>query len=214
MPFDQENISQRLDELIKLAPSQKIGCLEEAISSTINILEILYGTNSEKLKAYILLYQGYIRSPNKYLAVVVNSIQYGTLGILKSIKSEVAAGLVGNLELQAQGGIFADFITLARESLDENKDVAAVLVSSALEDALKRFALQNNLDVAEKNMSEVINALKSKRLLKDPQASIVQGHTKLRNNAFHANWDKIETASVNSAIAFTESFILDKFSSN
>ncbi|GAI75371.1 unnamed protein product [marine sediment metagenome] len=202
------------EELIKSAQSRKIGCLEEAISSTITILEKLYGTNSEKLKAYIHLYQDYVRNPHKNAAIVYESIHSGTLGILKSIKSEVAAGLVGNLELQAQGGIFADFITLARESLDENKDVAAVLVSAALEDALKRFALQSNLDVAEKDMSEVINALKSKGLLKDPQASIVQGHTKLRNKAFHANWDNIETASVNSAIAFTESFILDKFSSN
>ena len=41
------------------------------------------------------------------------------MGVLKSIKSEVEAGLVGRLKLQAQGGIFGDFITLARESLDE-----------------------------------------------------------------------------------------------
>ena len=214
MPIDQEIISQRLDELIQSVQSSNDGCLEEAISSTINILEKLYGTNSEKLKAYIHLYQAYVKAPNKNIASVADSICYGTLGILKSIKSEVAAGLVGNLELQAQGGIFGDFITLARESLDESKDVAAVLVSAALEDALKRFALQNNLDVSEKDMSEVINALKSKGLLRDPQASIVQGHAKLRNKAFHANWDKIETASVNSAIAFTERFILDNFGSN
>jgi len=211
MPIDQQNISQRLDELIQSAQSRNDGCLEEAISSTINILEKLYGTNSEKLKAYINLYQAYVKAPNKNIASVADSICYGTLGILKSIKSEVAAGLVGNLELQAQGGIFGDFITLARESLGESKDVAAVLVSAALEDALKRFALQNNLDVTEKDMSEVINALKSKGLLRDPQASIVQGHAKLRNKAFHANWDKIEKASVNSAIGFTEIFILEKF---
>lgn len=214
MPIDQQNISQRLDELIKSAQSDNPGTIGEVTSGTITILEKLYGKNSEKLKAYIQMYQSYLKDPNKTSGFVRSKIRYDTLGILKSIKSEVAAGLVGNLELQAQGGIFGDFITLARESLDESKDVAAVLVSAALEDALKRFALQNTLDVAEKDMSEVINALKSKGLLRDPQASIVQGHAKLRNKAFHANWDKIETASVNSAIAFTESFILDNFSSN
>jgi len=214
MPIDQKNISERLDELIQSAQSENPYTIGEITSGTITILEKLYGTNSEKLKAYIQTYQGYLRDPHKLGGSVQRTIRYDTLGILMSIKSEVAAGLVGSLELQAQGGIFADFITLARESLDENKDVAAVLVSAALEDALNRFALQNNLDVAEKDMSEVINALKSKGLLRDPQASIVQGHTQLRNKAFHANWDKIETASVNSAIAFTESFILDNFSSN
>ena len=121
---------------------------------------------------------------------------------------------MGSLELQAQGGIFGDFITLAKESLDESKDVAAVLVSAALEDALKRLALQNDLDVDDANMEQVINALKSKGLLKGPQASIAKGYKELRKKAFHANWNKIDTTSVNSAIAFTESFILDKFSSN
>ena len=210
MPIDQNNISQRLDELIKLVKSRNVGCLEEAISSTINILEKLYGTNSEKLKAYTLLFRDYAQNLN----LKKEKIRTATFGVLKSIKSEVEAGLLGNLKLQAQSGIFGDFINLAKESLDESKDVAAVLVSAALEDALKRFAMQNNLDVAEKDMAEVINALKSKGLLKGPQASIVQGHAKLRNKAFHANWDKIETASVNSALAFTESFILDTFSSN
>jgi len=137
---------------------------------------------------------------------------YSSSGTLESIKSEIEEGLIGNLELQAQGGIFGDFITLAKESLDENKDVAAVLVSAALEDALKRFALQNGLSVAEKDMAQVINALKSNRLLKEPQASIAQSYSKFRNKAFHANWDKIDKVSVSSAIGFTETFILENFS--
>ncbi len=89
-----------------------------------------------------------------------------------------------------------------------------MLVSAALEDALKRFALKNDLDVADANMEQVINALKGKGLLKGVQASLAKGHKELRKKAFHANWDNIEKASVNSAIAFTESFILENFSSN
>lgn len=211
MPVDQKSISKRLNELIQVAKSGNPEAIGEVTSGTITILEKLYGTNSEKLKAYIQMYQVYLKDPHRNSMVVKNKIRYDTLGILKSIKSEVEAGLVGNLELQAQGGIFGDFITLARESFDENKDVAAVLVSAALEDALKRFALQNDLDVADANMEQVINALKSKGLLKDPQASIAKGHKELRKKAFHANWDKIEKPSVNSAIGFTETFILENF---
>jgi len=211
MPIDQNSISLRLDELIQLVNSRNAESIGEITSGTISILEKLYGANNEKLKAYNLLYQEYARSKHKYAGSIQNDIRYGTLGVLKSIKSEVEAGLVGNLELRAQGGIFGDFINLARESLDENKDVAAVLVSAALEDALKRFALQNDLDVADANMEQVINALKSKGLLRDPQASIAKGHKELRKKAFHANWDTIEKASVNSAIGFTETFILENF---
>jgi len=213
MPIDQEIISQRLDELMQSAQSRSPGITGEVTSGTITILEKLYGTNSEKLKAYIQMYQVYVRDPHRR-AGIERQIRDDTLGILKSIKSEVAAGLVGSLTLQAQGGIFGDFIFLAKQSLDENKDVAAVLVSAALEDALKRLALQNGLDVADANMEQVINALASKGLLKGPQISIAKGHKELRKKAFHANWDKIDGTSVSSAIAFTESFILENFNSN
>jgi len=214
MPINKESVSLRLDELIKLAQRGNVDGIGEVTSGTISILEMLYGADREKVKAYIQFYQNCVRRKDINSIILQSDIIQHTLGVLKSIKSEVEMGLVGKLEVQAQGGILGDFITLAKESLDESKDVAAVLISAALEDALKRFALQNGLSVEDANMEQVINALKSKGLLKGPQASIVKGHKELRQKAFHANWDKIEKPSVNSAIGFTESFILDNFSSN
>jgi hypothetical protein len=203
MTINQENISQRLDELIKLAHPGNAGSIEagEVTSGTISLLDKLYGHNSEKLKAYNQLYQDYVKNKYKDSTGAINSICSNTLGVLKSIKSEVEAGLVGNLEIQAQGGIFGDFINLAKESLDESKDVAAVLVSAALEDALKKFAFQNGLDVDDASMEQVINALKREGLLKGGQASLAKSHKQLRKYAFHANWKKIDKISVNSAIA-------------
>jgi hypothetical protein len=61
-------------------------------------------------------------------------------------------------------------------------------------------------------MSEVINALKLKEVLKGPQAKISSSYITLRNKAFHAEWDKIDTLEVKSLIAFTEEFILVNFS--
>lgn len=214
MPINKESISRRLDELIELAKSKNPGIIEvgEITSGTISILEKIYGHYNEKMKAYNQLYQDYAKHKDKSHAFVILDICGVTLGVLKSIKSEVEAGLVGNLELQTQGGIFGDFITLAKGSLNESKDVAAVLVSAALEDALKKFALQKGLDVDDENMEQVINALKSKGLLKGAQASLAKSHKQLRKSAFHAQWDKIDKVSVNSAIGFTESFILEHFS--
>ena len=212
MPFDNENIIRRVNYLIELAG--KSGDDDrgggEVFSGTINILEGLYGSKSHKCKAYIDQHSDYIRNSGRsrqalYTMVAVSS------GVLKSIRDEIETGLTGNLELQSQGGIFGDFVTLARESLNENKDVAAVLISAALEDTLKRFALQNGLDVSDAEMSEVINALKSQGLLKGPQASVVQSYVKFRNKAFHAEWDAIEKETVNSAIGFTEQFLLGNF---
>lgn len=213
MPIDKEKITQRIEYLIELAKKSTDDPrgAGEVLSGTINILESLYGPGSLKCKAYVDEYNVYIRDSENRRGNLYGMI-LSSSGTLKSIKTEMEAGLVGNLELQTQGSIFGDFINLAKESLDENKDVSAVLVRAALEDALKRFALQNGLDVAEKDMTQVINALKGKNLLKGSQASIVQGYPKLRNKAFHANWSKIDKASVSSAISFTESFILDNFS--
>ena len=214
MPIDKERIAQRIAYLVDVA--EKSGDdttgAGEVISGVIGILQSLYGSESLQCKAYVDRYNLYIQNAATtrfYLYEMMRS----SIGTLKSIRSEMEAGLIGKLELQAQGGIFGDFILLAKTSIDENKDVAAVLASAALEDALKRFALQNALDVADANMEQVINALASKGLLKGPQVAIAKGHKELRQKAFHANWAKIDSTSVSSAIAFTESFILENFGS-
>jgi hypothetical protein len=215
MQIDKNSIIERINYLIDLAtkatkrwdPSSS----NEIASATITILEHLYGPHSNKTKAFLEQHHEYCKDKKSTRPFV--ALASSAQGVLRSIKSEVEAGLVGNIQLRAQAGIFGDFITAARQALDENnKDVAAVLACAALEDALKRYAEQSALDVGDADMSQVVNALKSQGLLKDPQATIVRSYVKLRNKAFHAEWDKIEKESVNSAIGFTEQFILEHFS--
>jgi len=213
MAIDKENLIRRIDELIDLATkAYNLSSSEhnEVVSGTITILEQLYSRDSHKTKAFLEQHASCFKQKESKQHAL-RDLAYSTKGILQSIKSEVDAGLVGNIQRQAQGGIFCDFLSSAKNSLDENKDVAAVLACAALEDALKRYAEQQVLSVSDSDMSQVINALKSQSLLKDPQASIVQSYVKLRNKAFHAEWDKIEKESVSSAIGFTETFILEHF---
>ena len=121
MPVDQESISRRLYELIQLAQSKQIREIGEVTSGTISILEMLYGANSEKLKAYNLLFQNYVRNPERASDNWIKSNMLSeSLGFLKSIESEVEAGLVGNIELQTQGGIFGDFITVSVHYISSN----------------------------------------------------------------------------------------------
>jgi len=134
------------------------------------------------------------------------------INILQAAKAEIKGGWLFTVEGQVSAEIFADFIALAKEALDDNKDVAAVLACAALEDALKRVAIKENLDVDDKDMSKVINALKAKGVIKGAQAPIVQSYVKLRNKAFHAEWDKFDKESVSSVIGFTEQFLLTNFS--
>jgi hypothetical protein len=86
------------------------------------------------------------------------------------------------------GEILGDFVGLAQRSLQEGyKDVAAVLACAALEDALKRYASLNGLEVGDKDMQEVVNALKSKGLVGGAQKTLLDAMPKLRDYAMHAN---------------------------
>ncbi|OGS27835.1 MAG: hypothetical protein A2297_06750 [Elusimicrobia bacterium RIFOXYB2_FULL_48_7] len=135
------------------------------------------------------------------------------LGQLNTLKHDIENDLIFNLEKQTIGSVVADFLSLAKVSIEEkNKDVAAVLASAAIEDALKRYALLNGLEISEKKMDEVVNAIKSVGLLKGPQASLLSAYVKTRNKAFHAEWDNLETPEVKSLISFTEEFILKNLS--
>ena len=104
--------------------------------------------------------------------------------------------------------MLGDFLTLARESHDEgHEEVAAVLSSAALEDALKRCAKERGLNVQGKNMMTVVNALKSNNIISKLQAKTLDGYTDFRNDALHADWDDIDSPTVISVIEFTDEFL-------
>jgi hypothetical protein len=134
-------------------------------------------------------------------------------GIFKAAKADYEAGCYTTVERLVSGEVFGDFITAAKRALDEgNKDVAAVLASAATEDALKRWAKANGLNVAGKDMSAVIAALKSKGLIGGAQKSILETVPKIRNAAMHADWNKIGSVEVGGLIGFTQQFLIENFS--
>ena len=133
-------------------------------------------------------------------------------GVFQSAKEDFEGGYVFNVDLRISGEVFGDFVVLAKQSLSEgHKDVAAVLASAALEDALKRYANAKGLSIGDQTMQEVINALKSKRLVSGAQKSLLDAMPRIRNFAMHANWGKISEPDVNSIIGFVEQFLLTNF---
>ena len=112
------------------------------------------------------------------------------------------------------GEIFADFTRLASLSLEEgHKDVAAVLASAALEDAMKKLATKNGITLPNNSgLSHIIDTLKSARVIGETQAAMLSGMPKLRNAAMHADWQKINDPEVRALIAFVEGLIALHFS--
>lgn len=134
-------------------------------------------------------------------------------GLFLSAKDDFDGGYVFDVDRQIPGEVLGDFIGLAKEALSaKQKDVAAVLASAALEDALKRFATLSGLDVGGKTMQEVVNALKGAGLVAGAQKGLLDSLPKLRNHALHADWQKIGEPEVASLIAYVEQFLLANFS--
>lgn len=132
--------------------------------------------------------------------------------MLNTIADEIRGGLLKSIRDEARSEILADFVVLAKETLDQGaKDVAAVLACAALEDALKRYAERVGIDAEGKDLSEVVNAVKASGRLSAPQGRILQSFIGVRNKAFHAEWAKIDTAEVHSVIAFVQEFVAKRF---
>lgn len=136
-------------------------------------------------------------------------------GIFRSAKEAFEGGYLFDVERDVSAEIFGDFVVLAKQALaEDNKDVAAVLAAAALEDALKRYAASNGLDVDDASMSKIIGALKSKGLVSGAQKSLLTAMLRMRNHAMHAEWEKIEKPDVSGLIGFVEQFLLTHFSRN
>lgn len=211
----KEVILERISSLLKLNSNEQREIPMQAYQlymGCVTIVSQLYGPTSvqmQALKEEKARLMG--RDANEYTknSILINELH----GLLKNVTDEVTAGLVKSVQDEAKGEIYADFIALAKRALDENsKDVAAVLASAALEDALKRYAESQNLEPMDKDMSEVISLLKGNQLLQKPEAKVVQAYVTLRNKALHAEWDKINSPEVSSMIGFVENFVLTHFS--
>lgn len=180
---------------------------------TVSIISSLYGPKSPQAEAVsetnarIMKYNWAETFKNGALILEMR-------GTLATVKAEIEAGLLTSIRHQARGEILADFILLAKDAIDNGeKNVAAVLACAALEDGLKRFAESVGLEVEDKDLSEVINALKAASVLPGPQAKVVQSFVGVRNKAMHAEWDKINTSEVHSVIGFVQDFVSKRFSS-
>jgi uncharacterized protein YutE (UPF0331/DUF86 family) len=207
----EENLLNRIDELLKLVWKDRYDVLGEIYSGTIAIATQLWGASSAQVDAVKQLRED-MRSSNWVESGKANNIVLQCQGVLRSIASDIRAGRLGSIRLESQGQVFADLINVAKTALAEGtKDVAAVLAAAALEDTLKRYGEVKGLDVEDKDLTTVVNALKSVGLLSATQGALLKGMVPFRNKALHAEWAKIDTAEIQGVLAFVEEFLVKQF---
>jgi hypothetical protein len=132
--------------------------------------------------------------------------------ILVSAQDDFKGGYLSSVEKNISGEIFGDFVGMARVALSEgHKNVAAVLAAAALEDSIKRFCKNNEIEVQDKSLQDLVNAMKSKSLLSGSKKSLLDSMPRIRDNAMHANWDKISEVDVGAMIGFLDQFLISEF---
>lgn len=159
--FKKEKYFEIIDKLlVSLKGPSGDAILPKVFYNTITLIENLYGKEDKRISNLLENKSKYFDS-NPHNTFADASLRNSVSGILQSIKHDIENDLIFNIEKQTIGSVVADFVTLAKSCADENnKDVAAVLASAALEDSLKRFAFLSGLQVDDKEMPDVINALK------------------------------------------------------
>lgn len=186
--------------------------VHQLYSATLNVITSLFGAKSPQVKS--LVDQRKMIATKKYSNVYeLRETCHLVSGVLTSTKNDIKSGLIYSIIIQASGAVIGDFLAIAKNELKGgNKDVAAVLVSVTLEDALKRKADELGIKTENKDLSGVINALKAQGFFSGAQAPIVSSYVKLRNSAMHADWSRIQETDVSSLIGFLEPFLVKNFS--
>jgi len=180
------------------------GVWQEWATSAQNLIKAVFGEESPHYRNFLKTYEKCAGSD-----LQVNVLQ----GVFRSAKADFEGGYVFNVDLRVSGEVFGDFVRLAKQALEEgHKDVAAVLASAALEDALKRYATTNGLSVEDSEMAQVINAIKGKGLVQGAEAKLIGTFPNIRNKAMHAEWEKISETEVGGVIGYVEQFLLKHFS--
>ncbi len=219
--MNKEEIKIHGSELLSLGESLKtdrdFGKTSQLLHGAISLTETCYGANSTQCSGLTAYRQKLIAAPDPHeqQRTMVNVIHF-TIGALQSLRSELNAGLIGNLQQQIAGEVLGDLIQLAKTVLSEDTpgtvNVAAVLTAASYEDTIRRMGSQLAGITDRPKLETVINKLKEAKHLKGAQVGIAQSYLKFRNDALHADWDDIEKESVNSCLSFVEGLLSKHFS--
>lgn len=218
MKIDKTSIFKRIDDLLegneKIIQGNTVHTdkVEQTVFGTLSIINICYGEKSAQYNALIHLRDKFIKAGSGWWQANAHDITAFVKGFLNALKIDLENNLLINFQDQVAGEIYGDFISLSKRLIDEgHKEPAVVLACGALEDSMKKFASKNGISVFYADLSNVVNSLKAAGLIKGTQAGVAQSYVKLRNKAFHAQFENIELPEVSSLIAFIESFILENF---
>ncbi len=189
------------------------GLSSQILQGAITLLEAVHGTDSPQIKALNDRVESIERSEGMRAPY---AIFQATKGAMSNLKGELDSGLIGSLSRTITGEVLSDFLGLAKEALDrgdENgKNVAAVLTAAAFEDTIRRMGVSFCGIHERDKLEKIVIALKERGILVGAQFGTVQAQLQFRNNASHADWNKIDRVGVGTALQLVQELLLKHFS--
>jgi len=171
---------------------------EALMTEVISLVHHIYGDGHPH-------YQRVIHFHNQHSLEGVKS----TKGLLQGTLEVLKNGWIDRLADRVAVDISTDFLEAAREMASAGeKDAAAVLACSVLEDSLKRLAARTCSETLQKKeLSVLANSLRKEGVIPKSTYSSIIGFKDLRNAAFHAKWDEVSKESVDLLLTFLPTFI-------
>jgi hypothetical protein len=90
--------------------------------------------------------------------------------------------------------------------------VAAVLAAAAFEDTIRKMGAQLCGIQTRDDLSKIVIALKTQGILVGAQFGTVQAQLQFRNDALHADWNKIDAVGVRTVLQLVQELLLKHFS--
>jgi len=219
--MDLSSLRRQIDSLLalesQLGRGNDTALASQLLNGTLSVMTAVYGSESHQVRALSDLGQEIRRKSDRpaHLEHNSSSIIQASVGALRNLKEELDSGFAGSLQKRLTSEVLTDLVQLARAVLEEPgdsaKNVAAVLAAAAFEDTIRRMGTTFAGVIGKDDLTNVIDALKTKGILMAPQLGIASGYLNFRNRALHANWDQIDRASVNSILGFVEGLLMKHF---
>jgi hypothetical protein len=216
----QQRLTWRIDELLarRMPPNSEdtlYAMITERFCGTLTLIGMTYGADSIQAKLVSESMERCRQADETPVYGDMHKVWSTTEGVLQSLRSELQTGLVSTIALRAAGESIGDFLALAKQALEDEREqarnVAAVLAAAAFEDAVRRMGSSLAEVQGRPDLKDVLTALKQKQVLAGPSVTTAQGYLKFRNDALHADWKSIDRAVIGSCLAFTEGLVATHF---
>jgi hypothetical protein len=217
--MDKETLISRIDALLATPwdRAARHSLVAQMVQGTVTVLEAVHGSGCHQIEMLKSRVTNIEKEPkNSFAAQHAEHEIFDTArGSLQNLKAEIEAGLLGTLSRSIAGEILSDFIQLANTALQSRdskaKDVGAVLAAAAFEDTIRKMGVQFCGIETREALSDIAIALKQKGVLVGSQFGTVQAQLQFRNDALHADWEKIDVVGVRTVLQLVQELLLKHF---